>query len=136
MHTKSNHKFNFPKRLALTFILVAALLFFAPSVIKMNTQQSKIDKEISSLKAEIAAAEGKNSDLKKMIDYLESDAFLDEQARLNFNLKKNGEKIAVVKTGDGELSLFQPSSSSDPKAEEKKRNNYQKWIDYFFKPKA
>lgn len=132
---KQHRKFTFPKRLGLTFILVAILIFFAPSVIRMNTQQSKVDKEINSLKAEIAAAEGKNSNLKKMIDYLESDAFLDEQARLNFNLKKNGEKIAVVKT-EGELSLFEQASSSESMANDQKRDNFQRWIDYFFKPKA
>ncbi|MEI6379248.1 MAG: septum formation initiator family protein [Candidatus Falkowbacteria bacterium] len=133
---KHQSTFNIPKKLWLTIILTAGLLFFAPSVYKMNNQQSKVDQEIASLKTEIAKAENKNPELKKMIAYLESESFLEEQARLNFNLKKPGEKAVVVQSVDGEMSLFQQGTSTEAAVQRASRSNYQKWLDYFFRPKV
>ena len=133
---KHRSNFNFPKKLGLTLLLSAGLLFFTPSVIKMNNQQSKVDQEIASLKTEIAKAEGKNSELKKMIAYLESDSFLDEQARLSFNLKKPGEKAVVIQTGTSETPLFELGTSTENESKQADKNNYQRWLDYFFRPKV
>ena len=115
-------------------MLVAAFFIFAPTVYKMNTQQSAVDREIAALKAEIAKAENKNTELKKMIGYLESDSFLDEQARVNFNLKKPGEKVVVVPSGNAAANLFEPATATNTETKGQKVSNYQKWIDYFFKP--
>ena len=61
-----------------------------------------------------------------MIDNLNSDQSLEEEARLNLNLKKSGEQVVVI--NDVENKLI----TSSIVAPAKNKNNLAKWRDYFF----
>lgn len=103
-----------------------------------------INQEISGLQKEITSLEAKNSKLNQMIDYLESDQFVEEQARMNLNLKKEGENVVVIqnqakdqnennsqKTSDNKEKLIYNIPGLE-KAHPKIVSNPEKWFKYFF----
>ncbi|MDD4900676.1 MAG: septum formation initiator family protein [Patescibacteria group bacterium] len=121
--------------------LVAIVLISWPFA-KNAMKQYGINKEISEFKKEITALEDKNEALKKMISDFGSDQFAEEQARLNFNLKKPGEELMVIKDAAGDLSLAGSSSNDqifnipgyNNKTEPPRQlSNREKWLNYFFR---
>ena len=121
----------------LGLIIMAAITY--PLIININ-KQSKINSEIKELELEISDLENKNLDLKELISYLGSNQFTEEQARLNFNLKKEGEEVVVIDNKDavgaGNLP-GQPKSvyniNKEANTKKKKFANPQRWWKYFFK---
>ena len=73
-------------------IIVAISLPLARNLSKRYT----INKEINNLKNEITGLQNKNEELAKLLDYLDSDEFAEEQARLNLNYQKEGEEMVIV----------------------------------------
>ncbi len=63
-----------------------------------------------------------------MIEYLQSDISLEEQARLNLGLKKANEDVVVV----NRQSVAQVASVSEV-AVSSRNINWDKWLSYFFK---
>ena len=76
------------------FSVLALILIFIVSVplAKNLSKKYKIDNEIKELENEIENLEGKNLELDNLVKYLESDQFVEEQARMNMNYKKQGER--------------------------------------------
>lgn len=108
--------------------LVFLLMIFIP-LLKNYAKQRAVANEIKDIKREIADFESKNKDLSAMLDYLESNESLEEQARLNLGLKKPGEKVIVVQSGDTK----DEGAASTTVAT---RSNWSKWWHYFFQPKS
>ncbi len=125
-------------RFFLTFIGLAIIALVSFPLARNIRQQRALDKEIENLKQEIAKMEKRNESLEKLIDYLGSDQFAEEQARLQLGLKKAGEEVIVVKgIGSSTDSLSNqiydlPAFSSG----KKELTNPQKWWRYFFQPKT
>ncbi|PIT96257.1 hypothetical protein COT94_01010 [Candidatus Falkowbacteria bacterium CG10_big_fil_rev_8_21_14_0_10_37_14] len=122
-------------RLAVTILALAILVLLLPNWWRTREKQSQIDREVALMKADIQVNEGNNSQLKQMLAYLESPEFLEEQARIKFNLKKDGEKVVVVKDSE----VISDILSQDQVGVDEKNilpGNYQKWLDYFFEPKG
>jgi len=122
-----------PKVIALIGLCI--LIFISTPLVRNLDKRYKVNEEIKELKKEIAEIEENNLDLDKMIGYLESDQFTEEQARLNFGLKKEGESIAVIQFED-QPAENKASGSLDKEvktAEENNLTNPQRWKRYFFK---
>jgi len=104
------------------------------------SKRNKINKEIKELEQEIKQVENKNKDLEKLINYLESEQFVEEQARLNFGLKKAGEEVAVIKgdenTPNNTTNSIEKNIFKIPGLEKvqpaKPLTNPQRWWMYFF----
>jgi len=79
---------------------LAIVIVISIPISKNISKKYNIDQEILELEKEITAMESANTDFKKMITYLESDSFVEEQARLNLGLKKEGEKVIVIESAD------------------------------------
>ena len=79
------------------------------------------------MKAENEAYANKSKDLLEVVNYLQSDASLEEQARLNLGLKKSNESVVVV-----DHQNVKTSSSTTTEAEDR-TTNWRRWINYFFK---
>ncbi|MDP3043056.1 MAG: septum formation initiator family protein [bacterium] len=82
------------KTLALVGLAVIILISFP--LAKNISQRYKISQEIKELESEINNLENQNTNLKEFMNYLESDQFVEEKARLNLGLKKEGEEVAVI----------------------------------------
>lgn len=116
------------KRKFWVFVYVVILVFILVPTVHNVRQRSLVEKEIEEIKKDIQNQEKENKDLKEMIQYLQSDSSLEEQARLNLGLKKPGETVVVVKE-DYDIA----SSSGISVAKDGDASNFQKWLDYFFK---
>jgi cell division protein FtsB len=109
------------------------LLYITMPIIRNAQKQKKINNEIKELENEIARLDGNNSDLKKMINYLNSDQFVLEQARLNLNYKKDSEEVLVVKGMEtkeevGSGQLFNINEKKQERNILKDSNIYKWWI--------
>ncbi|MFA6410576.1 MAG: septum formation initiator family protein [Candidatus Buchananbacteria bacterium] len=100
------------------------------SINLFNTWQKnqQINQEINGLTQEIENLEKSNLEAKRLIEYFNSDAYIEEKARIDLGLQKAGEKVVVV-----------PNTTSNAKNSEKSTekpkdySNPQKWWQYFFK---
>ena len=87
----------------------------------------KINQEIRNLQDKIEALQKSKEELAEMEKYLQSDEFLEKEARLKLNLIREGEKLVIIKRSE-------ESKSEEAKSEEKNEriSNIQKWWEYFF----
>ena len=108
------------------------LIFVGHALSRNLNQHYIINEEIQDLEKEIEETKTKNINLEKMIGYLESDQFTEEQARINFGLKKEGENVAVIKFDDitNEFNDVIPQELIPTKEE---KANASKWRKYFFR---
>lgn len=111
--------------LVIVFLLIIVAIAFP--LIKSTSQRKMIEQEIADMKKDNEAYRNKSQELKDMIDYLQSDVSLEEQARLNLGLKKPDEVVVVVNRSQ---SL---ASSSSVIPEESRITNWRLWLHYFFK---
>jgi len=129
----------FTKQFFLTIILLGMLVLLSFPLTRNWRQRRAIDKEIKGLETQVNDLEHKNSNLKTVIDYMQSDQFVEEEARTKLNYKKPGESVAVVENRPGEIVV--PSASGifdlppEPPAQATPTSvaHANKWLDYFFK---
>ncbi len=110
----------------LAIIGLAFLLLIVFPLAKTYTQRRLVEAEIEDVKKQINDFESSNRELKEIITYLESDQSLEEQARLNLNLKKAGEKVIVIETSNS------ATSTEDKNKTTASETNFTKWWYYFF----
>ena len=127
-----NHKF-------ITIVGLIIILLIVIPLVKNIRQRNKINNEIKSLENDIKELGNDNYELRGLIDYLESDQFVEEQARLNLGLKKQGEKVIVVEDSRDVSGNIDTTSDSMIKIPWLEKNisrdnitNTQKWLVYFF----
>lgn len=128
------------------FIGLIIIIAISVPLAKNVSQKKEIDKEIVNLQKEIKEIENKNTDLKKIIDYMGSNQYVEEQARLNFGLKKNGEEAVVIESKEtqdlrasidgGENLSANDNVFNIPGLKNSKparaKTNPEKWWEYFF----
>jgi cell division protein FtsB len=110
------------------FLAIIGLTFLVLIIFPLArtySQKRIIEKEISDQQKQITDFENTNKEMTDMIAYLNSDQSLEEEARLNLNLKKSGEQVVVINDNSSEAST---SSLITPS----KKSNLAKWRDYFF----
>lgn len=126
--SKSNnffYRFISSQRFIAIIGLVFLLLIIFP-LAKIYTQKRLVEQEIKDVKKEISDFESTNKDLREMISYLESDQSLEEQARLNLNLKKPGEKVIVIEAQKDNATVEDINKTAVSES------NFAKWRHYFF----
>jgi cell division protein FtsB len=111
--------------LAIVFVVMIIAISFP--LIRSVSQRKMIEQEIADMKKDNEAYRNKSQELKDMIDYLQSDISLEEQARLNLGLKKPNEDVVVVNR------LKASETSSSAVSEDSRVTNWLRWIHYFIK---
>jgi cell division protein FtsB len=123
----------FTGQIFVTLVCLTLLFVIVRPMIVNIRQKKRVNQEIDALKTEVAKAETKNTDFQKMLDYLQSDQFVEEQARLNLGMKRDGEKVAVVQDGANQTEeVAVPPQAPVAVDNLGLRNNFGKWIKYFF----
>ena len=121
----------FKNQYFISFLGLCIIILIAIPVVKNNSKQRKIDREINGLRDEIAGLNGRNNDLKKVVDYLKSDQFVMEQSRLNLNVKKPGEEVYVIEgmgaTSSADSQIFDINKAIPVK----EMTNPERWMRYF-----
>ncbi|MFA5184486.1 MAG: septum formation initiator family protein [Patescibacteria group bacterium] len=111
------------------FLAIIGLVFLVVIIFPLArtySQRRLVEQEIADVQAQIQDFESQNQQLKDLITYLQSDQSLEEQARLNLNLKKPGEAVVVVENkiaGVNEIAAATADSAE---------GNLAKWWHYFF----
>lgn len=112
--------------IALIGLVIIALISFP--LAKNVSQRYRADKEIKELEEEIKKIAEKNSELSRLVEYFGSEEYLEEEARLNFGLKKQGETAAVISQKDSAVISGENQSDETSSAD----NNFKRWRNYFF----
>jgi len=112
---------------------ILILVSISVPLAKKYSQRYGVSQEVKDLQKEIAAQEEKNSELKDMMEYLQTDQFVEEQARVNLNYRMEGEVVAVIKNELPEFDFALAGTAAGKQARQNARlNNPQKWWQYFF----
>jgi cell division protein FtsB len=114
--------------------LILIILISIPLAEKVSKRYT-INREIKELEQEIARIESKNNDFSGLIDYLESDQFINEQARLKLNYKSPGEEVLIIKDANNATTTADAQAADYSGVGQvqslKKANNFVKWFNYF-----
>lgn len=120
------------------FFLLLILIWSVLISVRATYKKYQMTKEIGELKVEIEKLQQKNQDLVALIKSSNDQAFLEEEAKRRFNLKREGEEVVILlkpETIENNQSSEQNlgSSGAKPNPEtEKKESNLSKWWRYFF----
>lgn len=114
-----------------SFIIILVVLVglvgygFARKII----QAYEIEREITDLKANIIELETQNFDTSKLIQKLQNQFYIEQEARIKLGLKKPGESVVVIQ---GDLPASNPKPD-EQKIKHENINNPALWWDHFFK---
>jgi cell division protein FtsB len=111
--------------LVIVFLVIAIAICFP--LARSVSKKKIVEREIAEMRAENEAYANRSKELREVIDYLQSDASLEEQARLNLGLKKSNEAVVVVSRQTSK------ATSSSVSEVEDRTTNWRRWINYFFK---
>lgn len=111
--------------LAIVFLLIIIAISFP--LVRSISQRKMVEREIAEMKKDNEAYRNKSEELKEMIEYLQSDISLEEQARLNLGLKKPNEDVIVVNLQKA------TETAASIKTEDSRAANWLRWFNYFFK---
>ena len=118
---------NFFKKFSLTFVLLVVLLLILIPYFEKLEKQRALEDEIRRAEEEISRHEIKSLELKNLVSYLESDQAIEERARINFGLQKEGEKVVVIKREFSDEEVLAANNES------LETSHFKKWYNYFFK---
>lgn len=109
----------------LAIILLTFLVIIIFPLARTYSQRRLVEQEIEDIQKQIGDYEGQNQELQSLLAYLQSDQSLEEQARLNLNLKKPGEAVVVIKNEPARAGSNEETARLD-------ESNLAKWRHYFF----
>lgn len=125
----------FASKWFLSLVLVIFLLL-AVSLAKEFYRSHQINQEIALLQEEINQLEGKNQEFSEFVEFLKTDVYLEEQARIKLGMKAPGEKVIVLKDGpineNGEVESSSGGEEGLVSKESRFTSNRTKWWNYFW----
>lgn len=114
-------------------MLLAALGGIVFSLSKEVYRKHQISGQINKLKSEVEELEKNNKGLTDIIQYFESDDYVEKEARKKLNLAKPGENVVVI-TGEKDKTKenLEPAKKDNSAANQKEISNPLKWWKYLF----
>ncbi len=114
---------------------IVLIIIFSVAASKEFVKKRQLDKEISDLQQEIDNLKVDQDEFIKLIDNYNSESYIEQEARVNFNYKKKGEKVVVIKTENNNLDP-NINSANELAGEQSEKfsttNNIRLWWNYFF----
>jgi len=106
-------------------VVVVYMVYLTGRESLINFYQSK---DIVKVETENNAIRQRNQELFYLLEYYKTDTYAELEARKQLNLKKKGEKVAIIN-----VDMVDVGQSLDEEGEQiKERENYQKWWDFVF----
>lgn len=112
------------------------IVVFSVAASKEFVKKHQLDQEISDLQNEIDRLKVEQDEFLTLIENYNSESFIEQEARMNFNYKKRGEKVVVIKTDNrvdsstiNNIPEKINSEKADPQAGS---SNFKLWWNYFF----
>jgi len=110
----------------ISFLILGVLVLIVVPYYNNNRKRQDLEKEINSMKENISRYENSNSELEELLSYLSSDQAIEEKARLNFGLQKQGEQVIIVQKQNSSSQQVLENESVE------ELSNPKKWLNYFF----
>ncbi len=100
-------------RWPMLFALLAAVVFFvAASTVRETYRGWKVDQEIEGLKSQVAQLEAQKHSMSELLGTMKTDGYVEQEARLRFNLKKPGEHVVLFEEGDPQSHMAWSESTA------------------------
>ncbi len=141
---KSKQK-NFFKRFIFSKIFLIAgifvLVLLTVALAKKMVHDYSVESEIERLESEISELEKTNNEFNNLVEYLNTEKFLEEEARSKMGLASPGEEMIIIQNKNGDLANTREEEARDLSVysstyltggEPKELSNPQKWWNYFF----
>jgi len=109
---------------------LAVVVFIGVALGKETYRKYQIQKEIDSLQQEAEKVSEKNQELRQLIEYYQTDAYKELEARKKLGLQKKGEKVVIIKSSP---ENYLNKTGNLESAESKNASNLEKWWRYFFR---
>ena len=120
----------FAKIRVLTFILLIAYIIFLLG--KTVWQNYGINKQITGLKDETSSLKEDNKKLENLIEYYQSNAYKETEARLKLGYQKPGERVYVIPDHKGNNAVTTETDIVKNENSDSGKPNYLKWWEMFF----
>jgi cell division protein FtsB len=116
------------------FIILCLLVvvFFVYASLRDYYNQDDLRDDIEKLGEQIESLKTEQSDLQDTLAYVQSDDFVEIEARTKLNLRKPGEKIIIVSDSAALTELNETDSPGIKSLLTPSESNYQRWWQYFF----
>jgi len=110
------------------FLILGVILFLSVLFVlaKGTIKNYQVDSNIKDLQNQISHLEGQNQEFSQLLDYLKSDTFVEQEAKLKLGYKKPGENLVIIPQDQ----LVNAPASENNKIE---TFNPARWWNYFFK---
>jgi cell division protein FtsB len=119
----------FPDLIFSKFFVVFCLfvfIFILFGLAKGTLKSHKVNAEVDQLQTEINRLEAQNQDFDQLVKYLNTDTFIEQEAKLKLGLKKANENLVIIP--DSEIPVKGAVNSEDIE----NKSNPAKWWAYFF----
>jgi len=103
------------------FLFIILLFGLAKGIIKSN----QVSAEAKQLQDDISRLDKQNQDFAQLEKYLNTDTFIEQEAKLKLGLKKENENLVIIP--DSEISVKDTKVGN-----EQTKSNPAKWWAYFF----
>lgn len=111
-------------------IMFVAIILVALACVRSYFQDYQVRQEVSRLQKEASDLESKKFATMEILKYVESNDFVEDKARTDFNLQKAGEQVAIIKKAG--IIGEKDSGQVDNKVVELERiSNPFKWWNFF-----
>ena len=115
------------RRTLTTLAVVAVVAVVALNVGRQSFLGWSIDQQAAQLEAQVAAAEAENAELQRLVEYLQSDAFITAEARRLRNVGYPGEQVLIIPP---DAFVPAPATTDDKPVPERPR--LEQWLELFF----
>jgi len=95
-------------------VIAGLIVLFAIIAVGFSREfyrKQRMARELALLQQQITELEQSNKDLANFLQYLESDAFVEAEAKTKMNLKKPGEKVVVLQLGNSTTENVTPKTA-------------------------
>jgi hypothetical protein len=117
------------------FALLAAIVFFVgASTVRETYRGWKVDQEIEGLKSQVSSLESQKHSMTELLGKMKTDSYVEQEARLRFNLKKPGEHVVLFEEGDTNTRMAWSESTttdSGAVAPAEIQSIPRRWLHYF-----
>lgn len=117
------------------FALLSAIVFFVgASTVRETYRGWKVDQEIEGLKSQVSQLESQKHSMTDLLGRMKTDSYIEQEARLRFNLKKPGEHVVLFEEGDANARMAWSEGSAtgtDQAPPERPQSIPRRWVQYF-----
>ncbi len=109
-------------------VLIPIFLALLVGIFQQFYHRYQVKKDLGKLDAEIANFNKQKEDLNNLLDYYKNESYLENEARVRLNLKKEGEEVVIILPTATSTESDKISSQRDTE----NMPNYKQWWRYFF----